>query len=109
MRGPLCAFLLAVSLTVSGCGGGDGDAGSGGENDDPSASATAAYFVRADTDAINAAAVKAQKTGAQAQAAKAQAACNKAGNRGYEQWRTRWAAGRRSWPVTNRRSPAWSR
>ncbi len=81
---------MAVAMTVSGCGGGDGEAGSGGKKGDPSASPTAAYFVRADTDAINAAAVKAQKTGAQAQAAKAQTACNKAGNRGYEQWRTCW-------------------
>ena len=81
---------MALAMTVSGCGGGDGDAGSGGEKDEPSASPTAAYFVRADTDAINAAAVKAQRTGAQAQAAKAQTACNKAANRSYEQWRTCW-------------------
>ena len=90
MRGPPCAFALAVALTVSGCGGGDGKSESSGEKGDPSASPTTAYFVRADTDAINAAAVQAQKTGAQAQAAKAQAACNKAGNRGYRQWRTCW-------------------
>ena len=81
---------MAVAMTVSGCGGGDGESGSDGEKDDPSASPTASYFVKEDTDAINAAAVKAQRTGAQAQAAKAQTACNKAANRSYEQWRTCW-------------------
>ena len=33
---------------------------------------------------------KAQKTGATAQAAKQQKSCNKAGERGYEQWRSCW-------------------
>jgi hypothetical protein len=82
---------MAVVM-ISGCGGGsgDGESASGGENDDPSASPTASYFVRADTDAINAAAVRAQKTGAMAQAAKQQTSCNKAGDRGYEPWRTCW-------------------
>ena len=77
-------------MTVSGCGGGDGDAESSGKKSEPSASPTASYFVRADTDAINAAAVKAQKTGATAQAAKQQKSCNKAGEQGYEQWRSCW-------------------
>jgi hypothetical protein len=77
-------------MTVAGCGGGDGEAGSGGEKGDPSASPTASYFVKADTDAINAAAVEAQKTGAQAQSAKEQKACKKAGGSGYEEWRTCW-------------------
>ena len=86
----MCAFVVAAALTVSGCGSGDAEPESGGEKGDPSASPTTSYFVRADTDAINAAAVKAQRTGAQAQAAKEQAACNKAGNRGYDQWRTCW-------------------
>ena len=81
---------MAVAMTVSGCGSGEGESESGSNNDDPSASPTASYFVRADTDAINAAAVKAQTTGARAQAAKQQAACNKAADRGYEQWRTCW-------------------
>lgn len=79
-----------MALLVTGCGSGDGGSESDGDKDDPSASPTATYFVRSDTDAINAAAVKAQKTGAQAQAAREQAACNKAGDRGYEQWRTCW-------------------
>ena len=77
-------------MTVSGCGAGDGDAESSGQKGEPSASPTATYFVRADTDAINAAAVKAQKTGATAQSAKQQKSCNKAGERGYEQWRSCW-------------------
>ena len=81
---------MALALTVSGCGGGDGEAESSGQKGKPSASPTATYFVRADTDAINAAAVKAQKTGATAQAAKQQKSCNKAGQRGYEQWRSCW-------------------
>ena len=81
---------MALALTVSGCGTGDGDAESSGQKGKPSASPTATYFVRADTDAINAAAVKAQKTGATAQSAKQQKSCNKAGERGYEQWRSCW-------------------
>src|SRR4029079_8666065 len=81
---------MALALTVSGCGGGDGEAESGGQKGKPSASPTAMYFVRADTDGINAAAVEAQKTGAAAQAAKQQKRCNKAGERGYEQWRSCW-------------------
>jgi hypothetical protein len=81
---------MALALTVSGCGGGDGEAESGSQKGKPSASPTATYFVRADTDAINAAAVKAQKTGATAQAAKQQKSCNKAGQRGYDQWRSCW-------------------
>jgi hypothetical protein len=90
VKGLLCAFVMAVAMTLSGCGSGDGASESGGDKRDPSASPTASYFVRADTDAINAAAVKAQTTGARAQAGKQQAACNKAGSRGYEQWRTCW-------------------
>ena len=81
---------MAVAMTVSGCGGGDEDAGSSGKKGEPSARPTASYFVRADTDAINSAAVRAQKTGAAAQAAKQQTSCNKAGERGYEQWRRCW-------------------
>jgi hypothetical protein len=81
---------MALALTASGCGGGDEEAESSGQKGKPSASPTATYFVRADTDAINAAAVKAQKTGAAAQAAKQQKSCNKAGQRGYDQWRSCW-------------------
>ena len=89
MRGLLCAFAVTIALTLSGCGG-DGESGSGDAKDEPSASPAASYFVKADTDAINAALVQAQKAGARAQAPKAQAACNKAGDRGYEAWRTCW-------------------
>ena len=90
VRGPLCALAMVVAMTVSGCGAGDGNAGSGSKKGKPSASPSATYFVRADTDAINGAAVKAQKTGATAQSAKQQKSCNKAGERGYEQWRACW-------------------
>lgn len=90
VRGHLCAIAVAVALAVSGCGSGDGDSESGGEKSEPGASPSTTYFVRADTDAINGAAVEAQKTGAQAQAAKAQRACNKASSSGYEKWRTCW-------------------
>ncbi len=79
---------MAVAMTVSGCGSGESDADD--DKGDPSSSPTASYFVKADTDAINAVAVKAQTTGARAQAAKQQAACNKAASRGYERWRTCW-------------------
>jgi len=89
VRGLLCAFAVTIALTLSGCGG-DGESGSGDAKDEPSASPAASYFVKADTDAINAALVQAQKAGARAQAPKAQAACNKAGDRGYEAWRTCW-------------------
>ena len=81
---------MALALTGSGCGGGGGDKESSGQKSKPSASPTAAYFVRADTDAINVAAVKAQKTGATAQSAKQQKTCNKAGEGGYEEWRSCW-------------------
>jgi hypothetical protein len=79
---------MAVAMAVSGCGGGDAE--SRGTKSAPSPSPTASYFIRADTDGINAAAVKAQKTGATAQAAKQQKSCNKAGERGYDQWRSCW-------------------
>jgi len=90
VRGPLCAFVVALALAVSGCGGEGGDTASSRERDKPTPSPSASYFVRADTDAINAAAVKAQRTGAAAQAAKQQRSCNKARERGYEQWRSCW-------------------
>ncbi len=90
MRATICAFAVGVALTLPGCGSGDGGSESGGDKGDPSASPTASYLVRADTDAINAVAVKAQQTGAKAQAAKEQAACNKAGRDGYKQWRACW-------------------
>jgi hypothetical protein len=86
----LCAFAVALALAVSGCGSGDGGSESSGKKSAPEASPTAAYFVRADTDEINAVAVKAQRTGARAQAARQQATCNKAGSRGYETWRRCW-------------------
>ena len=91
MRGPLCAFVTSIAMVLSGCGGGgESGSGSGDAKDEPSASPAASYFVKADTDAINAASVQAQKAGARAQSAKAKAACNKAGDRGYEAWRTCW-------------------
>jgi len=90
VRGPLCALAMALALTGSGCGTGDGDAESSDQKGKPSATPTATYFVRADTDAINEAAVKAQKTGATAQSAKQQRSCNKAGESGYEEWRSCW-------------------
>jgi hypothetical protein len=83
-------LAVAVALAVSGCGSGDGGSGSGGKKAAPAATPTASYFVRADTNAINDVAVKAQRTGALAQAAKQQATCNKAGSRGYATWRTCW-------------------
>jgi uncharacterized protein YukE len=85
----VCAFAVAVALTVSGCGSGDAEP-EGGEKKEPRPTPTTSYFVRADTDAINAAAVRAQRAGAKAQAAKEQAACNRAGGGGYEKWRTCW-------------------
>ena len=101
-------LLLVVSVVVVACSAGGGDdsaarssqrgsgaSASAGTSPDPTpdASASAAagpYFVTADTDAVNAVATQAQRSGATALATRRLERCNATSEEGYAAWRACW-------------------
>jgi hypothetical protein len=88
----LVPFTLLLALFLAGCGTGGDPSGKSGSADgpSPSASPTATYLVRADTDAINKVAARAQKRGTVAQNAKRIDACDARSSAGYPAWRRCW-------------------
>ena len=94
---PRVLLLLVLTLALTGCGGGDGRAGadeepsgaSAGPSESPSTEAT--YFVEADSDAVNAATARAQRSGAATTTPRRMARCDRAGEQqGYPAWRRCW-------------------
>lgn len=103
-------LLLVVSVVVVACsskGGGEDTAGAlssqespsaspavgQGTSPDPTPSASAAggpWFVTADTDAVNAVATQAQRSGATALATRRLERCNATSEQGYAAWRACW-------------------
>lgn len=82
------ALVLAFLLT-SGCGS-SGDQKSPSGSSPEASTAPAGYFEEADTTAINKAASAAQKAGAKAQDQKNYTKCDRAGSKGFDQWRACW-------------------
>jgi len=88
----LLAAVACAALLASGCGSG-GDASSGSSasaSPSPTATPSAAYFVKADTAAINEAAHAAQAAGTKATARPSMNRCDRAGAKGYAAWRACW-------------------
>ncbi|SDR95843.1 hypothetical protein SAMN04488570_0814 [Nocardioides scoriae] len=104
-------LLLVVSVVVVACsskGGGEDTAGASssqgspsaspavdqGTSPDPTPSASVAaggpWFVTADTDAVNAVATQAQRSGATALATRRLERCNATSEQGYAAWRACW-------------------
>ncbi len=101
MSHPLAALLLCIALSLTACGSAEGtDSESTGAAADATGPATlesdqpepGTFFVLADTDSINAVASEVQRAGAKARSAKSMKACNLAGDRSYQAWRTCWHA-----------------
>lgn len=88
-------FLLATLL--AGCGSGSessssdgGSAPSQAASPEAGAVTAGAFFVTADTDAINAAAAPAQQALRRAAVEKAPARCDRQSSKGYDAWRACW-------------------
>ena len=87
----LALSTLLATVLLAGCGGESG-AKAEPKASEKSSAPEVAYFVKADTDAVNKATTVAIEAGNTAVDKKNIAACNKASSKGYPVWRACWHA-----------------